>query len=40
MEIACDPAQIYTKGKRIGEFTRTISRLKEMNSPDYLNEDL
>jgi len=40
MEIECDPMQIYIKGKRIGEFARTISRLKEMNSPDYLNEDL
>ena len=40
MEIACDPAKIYTQGKRMGEFNRTISRLKEMNSPDYLNEDL
>jgi cell division protein ZapE len=40
IEIECDPVQIYTKGKRIEEFARIISRLKEMNSRDYLNEDL
>lgn len=30
------PDKIYLEGKRIGEFARTISRLNEMNSGEYL----
>ncbi|MDC0864997.1 cell division protein ZapE [Rickettsiaceae bacterium] len=37
-EIICDIKKIYPKGKKIGEFARTISRLQEMNSANYLNE--
>ncbi len=36
IEIAVPPEQIYPKGKRTAEFVRTISRLNEMNSQDYL----
>jgi cell division protein ZapE len=31
------PEKIYTKGKRVKEYKRTISRLSEMNSPEYLS---
>ena len=37
MELECKPDQIYMKGRRLDEFARTISRLKEMNSNSYLN---
>jgi cell division protein ZapE len=30
------PEDIYKKGKRAEEFRRTISRLNEMNSKEYL----
>ena len=35
-EIKCDITALYPKGKKIKEFTRTISRLQEMNSSNYL----
>ena len=35
-----DPREIYTDGKRIDEFMRTVSRLHEMNSDSYLTGDL
>ena len=38
IEIAVSPEQIYLKGKRKEEFLRTISRLHEMNTKDYLKE--
>jgi len=39
IELEKTPDQIYKKGKRIEEFTRTVSRLNEMNSDEYLNKD-
>jgi len=38
VELETNPDQIYTKGKKREEFVRTISRLNEMNSNEYLNE--
>lgn len=32
------PEEIYTEGRKIEEFKRTISRLNEMNSSEYLQE--
>jgi cell division protein ZapE len=36
MEIECLPEEIYPYNKKKGEFVRTISRLVEMNSDEYL----
>jgi len=36
ISLAESPDKIYPKGKRIAEFQRTISRLHEMNSHEYL----
>jgi len=36
MSLATEPAKLYMKGKRLVEFNRTISRLYEMNSKNYL----
>ena len=38
IELETEPDQIYKKGKKREEFIRTISRLNEMNSNEYLNE--
>jgi cell division protein ZapE len=32
----CSPDQLYTEGTQAGEFARTVSRLTEMNSREYL----
>jgi cell division protein ZapE len=32
----CTPEQLYTEGTQAGEFSRTVSRLTEMHSHDYL----
>lgn len=39
IELENAPNQIYKKGKKIKEFTRTISRLNEMDSDEYLSKD-
>ncbi|MEA0970864.1 putative ZapE-like AFG1-like ATPase C-terminal domain protein [Candidatus Megaera venefica] len=36
MEIECLPEEIYPFSKKKGEFIRTVSRLAEMNSDEYL----
>ena len=36
MEIQCLPEEIYSSSKKKDEFSRTISRLAEMNSEEYL----
>jgi predicted ATPase len=36
MEIQCLPEEIYSSRKKKDEFSRTISRLTEMNSEEYL----
>jgi len=36
MEIECLPEEIYPFSKKRGEFIRTVSRLAEMNSDEYL----
>jgi len=36
MEIECLPEEIYSSSKRKDEFSRTVSRLAEMNSEEYL----
>ena len=36
ISLATDPEKIYPKGKRVAEFQRTISRLHEINSHEYL----
>ncbi len=37
MELMSKPEDIYLNGKRINEFARTISRIEEMNSTEYLS---
>lgn len=37
MELMSKPEDIYRDGKRINEFARAISRIKEMNSTEYLS---
>ena len=39
IELETKPDEIYKNGKRKEEFMRTISRLNEMNSNEYLNKD-
>ena len=34
----CEPAAIYTEGAMVQEFERTVSRLLEMQSQEYLNQ--
>ncbi len=34
---ACPPAGIYTAGEKAGEFVRTVSRLQEMQTREYLD---
>jgi cell division protein ZapE len=34
----CSPDQLYTEGTQAGEFARTVSRLTEMNSREYLTQ--
>lgn len=36
MEIECDLKEIYLAGSKLGEFKRTLSRLNEINSKQYL----
>jgi cell division protein ZapE len=36
MTLAAAPDQLYTAGQGAFEFTRTVSRLMEMQSADYL----
>ena len=37
MELMSRPEDIYPNGKRVNEFARAISRIKEMNSTEYLS---
>ena len=39
LEGACKAEEIYTKGIKIDEFQRTLSRIHEMNAVEYINED-
>ncbi len=36
MSLATSPVKLYERGKRLAEFSRTTSRLNEMNSSSYL----
>lgn len=38
MELMSRPEDIYPNGKRVNEFARAISRIKEMNSTEYLSD--
>lgn len=37
LSAAAEPSRLYTAGKMANEFTRTVSRLVEMQGEDYLN---
>lgn len=39
IEIECNPEKIYISGSKKSEFERTVSRLHEMNSKDYLKDN-
>jgi cell division protein ZapE len=37
MSAACEPEQLYTVGPMANEFHRTVSRILEMQSKEYLD---
>jgi len=39
MSAACEPEQLYTVGPMAGEFNRTVSRILEMQSREYLESE-
>ena len=39
MSAECPPDELYTEGPMSGEFHRTVSRLIEMQSHEYLQSD-
>lgn len=39
MSASCEPEQIYTEGPMSGEFHRTVSRILEMQSKEYLDSE-
>jgi cell division protein ZapE len=39
MSAACEPEEIYTTGPMSGEFHRTVSRILEMQSKEYLESE-
>jgi len=39
MSAACEPEEIYTTGPMSGEFHRTVSRILEMQSKEYLDSE-
>jgi cell division protein ZapE len=39
MSAACEPDEIYTSGPMANEFHRTVSRILEMQSKEYLDSE-
>ena len=39
MSAACSPEELYTEGPMANEFHRTVSRILEMQSKEYLESD-